>query len=492
MPPIYSITAALTALAGVGHTPPPHAAHRHPAHRHPGHRHPAHRHHHRAHHRPSHHAHSRLTKPVTFALPASHQHHRYPLVAVAYIRGHAVELSRPKVHGRHAVSQLTARALVKARIANTASRSRATARLFADGYEIAQTKFRVPAFGHSAPPRQPKTPASSVSTSPSTTPSPTTATGTGTGTTTIGTTGGGLTSTPALLTWAPPALTNPTTIYVKSGLDPDILKLSTSKDYILKMPAGVDTGTLEIDGGHNVVVIGGQITVPSTANQTDNGADDTDTGIYVKGSTGTVHIEGMLISGQANTMFDGIDINAPQATVQIENVRMTGLWGSYTSEHSDAIQTWGGVKVLRIDNFTADGDYQGLTLKPDMGSVGSGQFQNVDLTADPPPAALASRYTAGGIMLWLTAGTNTCTTTPMSFTNVYINNKTGSIPSGNTVWPSTTSTLPCRAQQTGNSVSWPGLSAIKGSVILGTPPTGSFVPAGTVGVGYQTRGYAAP
>ena len=118
----------------------------------------------------------------------------------------------------------------------------------------------------------------------------------------------------APLIWAPPILTNPTTIDVKSG-DPDVLNLSTSKDYILQMPATPDVGTIEINGGHNVVIMGGQITVPSTANQTDNGADDTDTAIYIKGSTGTVHIEGMLINGQTNTMFDGIDINAPQATV---------------------------------------------------------------------------------------------------------------------------------------------------------------------------------
>jgi hypothetical protein len=296
----------------------------------------------------------------------------------------------------------------------------------------------------------------------------------------------------APLTWAPPALSYPTTIYVKSGLDPDVLDLSTSKDYIIKLPASGDTGTVEIDGGHNVVLIGGQITVPSTANQTDNGADNTDTAIYVRGSTGTVQIEGVLITGQTNTMFDGIDTNAPQATVQVENVRMTNLWGSLSSEHADAIETWGGVKTLRVDDLTAQGDYQGLTVKPDMGSIGSAQFQNVDLTAEPPPAALASRYVPGGKMLWLTSGTSSCTTTPMSFSNVYIDDETSSLPGGNTVWPSTTSTLACRAKQTGNTLSFPGLSKISGSVILGAPSTGSFVPAGTVGVGYQSPGYAAP
>ncbi len=399
------------------------------------------------------------------------------------------------MHGRRAVSHLTVRALVKARIKNKASRSHAVARLFADGHEIAQTRFTVRAFSQSANSKHPvkrhsKKPASnSASSSPSTpvspTPTPTVVPAPGT---TSGLAQPVAPSARAQLVWAPPALTSPTTVYVKSG-DPDVLKLSTSKDYIVKMPAYADTGTVEIDGGHNVELIGGQITVPSTANQSDNGADNTDSGIYIKGSTGTVHIEGMLISGQGYTMFDGIDINAPQATVQIENVRMTGVWGSYSSEHADVIQTWGGVKALRVDGLTAQGDYQGLSVDPtSLGSVGQGQFQNVNMTAEPPPAALASRYIAGGVMLWLTNG-NSCKTTPMSFSNVYIDNETGRVPSGSTVWPTVNSSLSCSARQSGNAVTWPGLPSISGSVVLTAPPGGDFVPAGAAGVGYQTPGY---
>ncbi len=294
----------------------------------------------------------------------------------------------------------------------------------------------------------------------------------------------------APLTWAPPALSHPTTIDVKRGLDPDVLNLSTDKDYVLKMPATVDRGTIEINGGHNVVLIGGQITVPSTANQTDNAADDTDTAIYVKGSTGTVHIEGLLLNGQGKTMFDGIDTNAPRAIVQVENVRMTGLWGSADTEHADAIEPWGGARALRVDNLTAIGDYQGLTVKPALGSVGLGQYQNVDLTAKAYPPTLASKSHGGGIMLWLTNGSR-CTTTPMRLSHIYIDNETDRIPTGSTVWPTTTAAVPCRAQQTGNVVSWPGLPMIHGSVTFGAPPTGPFVPAGTVGVGYQSPGYAA-
>ena len=89
-------------------------------------------------------------------------------------------------------------------------------------------------------------------------------------------------------------------------------------------------------------------------------------------------------------MFDGIDINAPAAIVQIENVRIENLYGSYATMHADAVQTWGGVQDLRIDHLSVDGDYQGLTIDPDLGPVGSAEIQNVDLTIDPVPSSLAS------------------------------------------------------------------------------------------------------
>jgi hypothetical protein len=203
--------------------------------------------------------------------------------------------------------------------------------------------------------------------------------------TTNGGSSGGTAGLPTRLSWAPPQMTDPTTITAQSGLDPDHLTLSPSRDYIVKLPQGGLDGTLEIDGGHNVILIGGAITVPATADQTDNGADDTDTALYVRGSTGTVHIEGVLIDAASDVMFDGIDVDAPQATVDVENVRVRGVYGSYPAEHADVIQTWGGAKALRVDHLTADGDYQGLQIAPDLGSVGFADLRNVDLTLDPRP-----------------------------------------------------------------------------------------------------------
>jgi hypothetical protein len=291
------------------------------------------------------------------------------------------------------------------------------------------------------------------------------------------------------LKWAPPALSSPKTVSVPSGQDPYVLNLNTGQDYIVTLPAAGLHGTLEINGGHNVVLTGGEIVVPSSANQSDNGADGSDTALYVRGSTGVVHLEGLLLRGEANVQFDGIDVNAPEAVVQVENVRMSELYGSQTTEHADAIQTWGGAKALDIDRLTADGDYQGLTINPNNGnSVTSSDIENVNLTVDPRPAALAESSVGGGIMLWLTTETSTCNARPVKLSNVYIDNESGRVPSTETIWPSPTSGLPCAAVISGGRASWPGLP-VSGSVSLSAPPAGSFVPAGVAGLSYLSPGY---
>jgi hypothetical protein len=247
-------------------------------------------------------------------------------------------------------------------------------------------------------------------------------------------------------------------------------------------------GTLEINGGHDVVLIGGEITVPSTANQTDNGADDTDTALYVRAATGTVHIEGVLIRADPGVMFDGIDVNAPEATVQVENVRMEDVYGTRTAEHADVIQTWGGVKELDIDGLSANGDYQGVTVAPALGAVGPVHLDDVDMTAEAAPPDLAADSSGGGIMLWLTRGTTTCESPPVTLQDVYIANRTGRIRSADSAWPSPASGLACASVADGETLTWPGLP-VSGGVIMGSPPDGSFVPVGLAGNTYTSPGY---
>jgi hypothetical protein len=290
------------------------------------------------------------------------------------------------------------------------------------------------------------------------------------------------------LAWAPPQLHQATVVHAPNGQNPAILRLDPQRDYVVKLPRHGLRGTLEINGGHNVVLIGGEVTVPSTANQTDNGADGTDTAIYVRESTGTVHIEGVLIRADANTQFDGIDVNAPKATVQVENVRVEDVYGSLTTEHADVIQTWGGVKQLDVDGLTARGDYQGLTVSPDLGEVGSVHLKHVDLTVEAPPPSLARETVGGGIMLWLTSGTDTCDSATVTLKHVFIADLTNRVRPANTVWPSSTSGLECASTVSDGRIEWPGLP-VSGAVDIGVPPHGSFVPAGVAGNEYRSPGY---
>lgn len=287
------------------------------------------------------------------------------------------------------------------------------------------------------------------------------------------------------LRWPRPAVSSPITMDVGNGSTH--LVLSRERDYVLVLPKRGKTGSLWIQGGHNVVLVGGEITIPSTANQTDNGADNTDTAIYIDGATGVVHIEGVLLRAASEVMFDGIDVNAPRATVQIENVRVTGVWGSDRTEHADVIQTWGGVRRLRIDRLSATGDYQGLTIAPDLGPTGGADIEDVDLTLLPPPRALRRASIGGGHMLWLTTGIRTCRTFPVALANVYIEDYRR-IPRSDVVWPQARNTrLRCRGVLRDGHISWPSLP-VRGSVTLARPPTGPFVPSGVAGPNYVSTG----
>ncbi len=183
------------------------------------------------------------------------------------------------------------------------------------------------------------------------------------------------------LTWAPPQLTNPETLNLTTN--PQNLNLDKTKDYILKFPSTPivaqfnDYAVLNITGGHNIVMIGGEIHIPDLPD-TQNGVQGNDNqrqAMRLDGNTGTVFIEGLEVSG---TCMDFMDISAPQARVILQNVRVEGcrshdesLSDGYTDEHPDLIQPWGGAKEIDIDGFTGFSDYQGFQLNSDLEVVGN-------------------------------------------------------------------------------------------------------------------------
>jgi hypothetical protein len=271
---------------------------------------------------------------------------------------------------------------------------------------------------------------------------------------------------------------NPITVQLDSGYTRTTL--SPTRDYIVVLPDTVKTGGTWIIGGHNVVIVGGSIAIAADA------ATGTSqrTGIYIKDATGTVHVEGVTIDATGGAQVDGIAIAAPQATVQLENLRVVGLHGGMNSFHADVVQPWGGVGDLRIDHLTGVSDYQGLTLQQDLGSIGSAELSHVDLTATAP-----ATIDGGGHMLWLTSGSSSCTAFPISFDDVHVQSRVGrTMP--NSVWPQKNTPTACR-ESGATFGSWPDLP-FTGGVQSGPPSDGSFVPEGAAGLGYTSPGYVAP
>lgn len=283
----------------------------------------------------------------------------------------------------------------------------------------------------------------------------------------------------APMRWAPPALTEPTTIVLGKGAT--VSRLDPAHDYILQMPAEEKKGSTVILGGRNVIIRGGHISMPVD--------DKVRRAIYIKNTVGTVHLEGLLIDNPAGAEFDAIAIAAPLATVQVERVRVEGLQGSQATFHSDVIQPWGGVKALRVDQLTATSGYQGLQL-PDMhGGTQTGPvtLSRVNLRYAEPrgPLAKTAYDGRGGFLLWTVHGRNCAMTVNISLDNVFIEQSPNRRPE-TAVWPPADGKMACGSRLTADkhAVSFPKLP-IEGHVSLGSPPHGDFVPSGSVGVNYR-------
>ncbi len=275
-------------------------------------------------------------------------------------------------------------------------------------------------------------------------------------------------STRPKLAWGPPPLSSPATITVAQG--DQRINLDTTKDYIIKLASSTHTGGVGLNGGRNVVVIGGRIAPSAGSGMA--------VGLGITNATGTVHVEGVSFDGASGREFDAIQINAPKATVQLENIRATGLRGSYDTNHTDIVQPWGGVARLRIDRLTATTNYQGVFNQPDLGPLGPVELRHVDLAYDNVGAK------TGGYLLWFTKGCDAARTT---LTDVYVKGRPGSS-LGSTVWPPTGQATNCPAVVSGATASWPSLP-ITGVARWGAPPGGSFVLPADAGTAYRSPGY---
>jgi hypothetical protein len=325
-----------------------------------------------------------------------------------------------------------------------------------------------------------------------------------------GTGGGGGSTTPGPLRWAPPVLSNPTTITLPPTGNVT-LNLDNSKDYIIQYPDVRRVGELLVRGGRNIVIIGGASTVaPHYGTGVRNIQLEDSPGVV---SGRVIHIEGLDIDGSGGGEADGIGIATPSAIVQIENVRITGLIGHLGSTHADVIQTWGGVQELRVYDLTGASHYNDLYLRrensPLLPGDGSVILDHVNMFGYVNPSGWDIPSTIRSISIGTQPADTDCNAKGQcgppnsdSSTNcqmpgtVTLNDFYAQPPSGNLArfaWPTdymTTADCPAVLAADGQSFNWPALDgSVTGSVELGPPPGGDYVPAGSVGIGYVSPGY---
>lgn len=281
------------------------------------------------------------------------------------------------------------------------------------------------------------------------------------------------------LSWAPPTLTSPITKMITAA---GSYTLNTGQDYVIDMPTKISgRGGVALVGGRNLRLIGGEITIP-TAGYT---AINDRRGLYFANQTGTVHCEGVDINNSGGDLTEGIQVNAKDAIVQLQNCRVTGIHAhdelGYTDNHPDLVQAWGGCQEIRIDRFSGSTDYQGMQLAAAYNTIGRIVMRNVNMWGLPPELA---RY-----LIWIG---NDSDFIPTELTEVYLVPRPGRS-LGQTVWPH--DAFPDTRKRAilsgdGQTVTWPEDSLITGSVKMGPPPDGDFVPAGVAGLGYVSPGYA--
>ena len=279
------------------------------------------------------------------------------------------------------------------------------------------------------------------------------------------------------LAWAPPVLVNPVVVTIQPG---DFTASCQGRDCRLVWPAGRHVGAVRIFDARNLVSIGGWNSVPQPADH----SNAPPSRIHeVSGATGVVHIEGLLGDASAGGMSDGLDFNSPKAVVQIENVRIDGIFGFYDQFHADCIQPFGGIKALRVDHFTCRTGYQGLSLWPVSASPPgwSVDLRNVDVTSIGP--IIHGGHNDGGYLYWPCQAADCANVARTSLANVYLQPRPG-MDLATTVW---TGSL---VRPISGLVGFPGLP-IDGHVSLGAPLGGEFVPPGVAGPGYRSPGYAA-
>lgn len=303
------------------------------------------------------------------------------------------------------------------------------------------------------------------------------------------------TTTPApggdLLTWAPPALMSPIELRIDSGViqarGSNKWTLDNTRDYRVTLgDVSTTFGGVVFSGGRNVVVMGGHITVPWAGTSP---TIEARRALFFYRQVGTVHVEGTLIDNAGGDLSEGIQIDAPQAIVQIQNVRVTGIHArdqvNFTDNHPDLIQPYGGVRELRVDRFTGSTDSQGIFLRAAYAPIGKVDLRRVNMVGTHANLKRILHHYAGETG-----------TMPTSLSDVWITPAPGEDLYRSVLAETRDGVVYTHTMSSDwLMASWPnykdaaGNLVISGAVRAGLPPSGEWVPASGVGVGYVSPGY---
>ncbi len=288
------------------------------------------------------------------------------------------------------------------------------------------------------------------------------------------------------LKWPPPVLVNPVTVAIMPG---DVnIHVPGARDCVLQWPRARHVGHVQISGCHNLVSIGGWNTIPDGPDHSNAPPSRI---LEISAITGVAHVEGLLGDASGGGMSDCITIAAPAAVVQIENVRCDGIFGFYDQFHADCIQPFGGVKALRIYDFTCRTGYQGLSIWPVGGSpLGwTADLQRVNVISIGP--AVYGGHNSGGYLYWPCATAQCANVGRTVLCDVYLQPRPA-MAFSTTVYSTVGGQIAHPAALVAGAapvISFPGLP-IDGHVTQGSPPAGDYVPVGAAGPDYVSPGYA--
>lgn len=289
------------------------------------------------------------------------------------------------------------------------------------------------------------------------------------------------------LKWPMPPLYNPVTLTIPTSGDYNSPTEATTQDCLLQWPASLKNGHVYINGCHNIESQGGLSNITPQGSDLTNSAQSR--GIYINGASGIVDVQGLDVENggpsSPNSMMDGIVINAPSATVQLQNDRIFGVFGYNDQFHADCVQPYGGVRALLENNITCYSAYQGNTIDQDVGPIGSAVLDNVNEVIFGP--TITGTHNSGGYLLDVFRAVDCSDNYPTSFLNVYLGSQRPVrtdlsylvLTSGNGGGGSCNTLA---GSLTGNATITGG--QFSGHLTWGAAPFGDYAPASKVGLFY--------